>query len=172
MKEILNSYRCTCGKMLLKGFIFVGEIEIKCRFCKEMNIISGVNGNLSNNHRYLLITDKNGLVTHSTASTKVHLGITSKDIVGMDAHTLLGFDPVFYTTLWKKLGDKPNSSMIFQTTQQGNNKPAVVQVGVRIFTSLVGKEHLMFDVETNPTLKALPIAPPYVFAKSKRTLKT
>ncbi len=31
--SLLNDYRCTCGKLLLKGIVFDGVIEIKCKRC-------------------------------------------------------------------------------------------------------------------------------------------
>ena len=34
-------HRCTCGKLLCKGFIRDGEIEIKCKRCNTLVLIKG-----------------------------------------------------------------------------------------------------------------------------------
>jgi len=37
MKRIyLKEYRCACGKLLFKGSLFRGTVEIKCRHCREI----------------------------------------------------------------------------------------------------------------------------------------
>jgi len=146
--------------MLLRGFIFVGEVEVKCRFCKKVNNLGGVSGNLSNNHRYILMSDQNGIIAHSTASVFDRLGFTSEEILGTHVHEVLGFDPGYYKTLWKKLSKDHKKSILFQTIQYSKSgRPLVVQVGARVFMSFLGKELFLFDVETNPIRKTLPMAP-------------
>jgi phage FluMu protein Com len=34
-----SDHRCDCGKLLCKGFIYDGEIEIKCKRCGSLNVI-------------------------------------------------------------------------------------------------------------------------------------
>jgi len=36
-----TDHRCVCGKLLFKGFIRDGEVEIKCKRCGAMNLIQG-----------------------------------------------------------------------------------------------------------------------------------
>lgn len=35
----LSEYRCTCGKLLFKGVLFLSAIEIKCKRCGEIRRI-------------------------------------------------------------------------------------------------------------------------------------
>lgn len=43
MEEVLlKEYRCPdCGKLLFKGDIHVAVIEIKCKRCKKISVITG-----------------------------------------------------------------------------------------------------------------------------------
>lgn len=36
-----KDYRCVCGKLLCKGFLKIGFIEIKCKACKNVATING-----------------------------------------------------------------------------------------------------------------------------------
>jgi phage FluMu protein Com len=36
LKETLKEYRCGCGKLLFKGSLFSGTVEIKCRHCRDI----------------------------------------------------------------------------------------------------------------------------------------
>lgn len=45
-KNSLYEYRCTCGKLLCKGNLIKGVVEIKCRHCREIMKFSEI-GQLS-----------------------------------------------------------------------------------------------------------------------------
>lgn len=44
IKNNLKEYRCPCGKLLFKGSLFKGTVEIKCKHCRE---IASFLGNLN-----------------------------------------------------------------------------------------------------------------------------
>ncbi|MFA5750825.1 MAG: hypothetical protein WCX79_03530 [Candidatus Paceibacterota bacterium] len=37
----IKEYRCSCGKLLFKGYLFIGTVEIKCRHCREIAYFLG-----------------------------------------------------------------------------------------------------------------------------------
>ena len=39
--DLYTDHRCSCGKLLCRGFIRDGEIEIKCKRCGRLNLIKG-----------------------------------------------------------------------------------------------------------------------------------
>jgi phage FluMu protein Com len=43
---ILKEYRCDCGKLLLKGHMLHGGVEIKCRGCGKIIKIESLKGYL------------------------------------------------------------------------------------------------------------------------------
>lgn len=146
--------------MLLRGFIFIGEVEVKCRACKQTTTITGVNGNLSNDHRYILVTELDGVVIRGTSSAQKILGYTSEALVGMHAHDLLGFTPAHYAFLIKKLEKNPMNGFVFQSNEMAKNKkPFPVQVGVRYTTAITDRKILVFDIERNMPDLPKPLAP-------------
>lgn len=160
MQEMLSNYRCECGKMLLRGFIFVGEVEIKCRFCKKTIAIGGINGTMSNDHRYILIAEQDGKISHVTASSPQHLGYSQEELLNMRVHEVVQFDRTYYMDLWKRLEEKHRSFVLFQTQQVSKDgKSLTVQVGARIFVSAIGRKLFLFDIETKPPRKKLPKTP-------------
>ncbi len=160
--------------MLLKGFIFVGEIEIKCRFCKKMVTVTGINGNLSNDHRYILIAEKDGTIDHVSGSATIHLGYSRDELIAKKVHEIIAFDASYYENLWKRLSEDQKSFVLFQTEHTAKSgKTLTVQVGARIFISAMGQKLFMFDVETRKPRKNLPKHPgievaPQTAPKKKR----
>jgi PAS domain S-box-containing protein len=149
MKEILSGYRCECGKLLLKGFIFIGEIEVKCRYCKKMTSVSGINGSMSNERRYLLVTDKTGNILRATASASSALGYTGDELRKMNIKDIFPSikDKVF-TVLWSKLKTDEKKAVIFRTEQFRKEKETVtVQIGARAFQAATNKELFLFDID-------------------------
>ncbi len=50
--KILIDYRCKCGKLLFKGFLLIGVIEIKCKRCGQIMLFQDSNENsLVNIHK-------------------------------------------------------------------------------------------------------------------------
>ena len=55
-KIFLDEHRCACNKLLFKGSLFDGVLEIKCTRCGKINKIGGLK--LLNGVRsYSLVTD-------------------------------------------------------------------------------------------------------------------
>jgi len=75
-------HRCQCGKLLLKGLVFDGFIEIKCKRCEKINQI----GNLqlpNDDKHYVIIIDGNGIVVNVSISACNILGYAYEELVGL-----------------------------------------------------------------------------------------
>ncbi len=78
-----NEYRCQCGKLLLKGTILNGFLEIKCKRCGIINKI----GNLKHkkdSSRYLLILNNEGIIINSNDVANTILGYTKEELNGKE----------------------------------------------------------------------------------------
>lgn len=44
-KDWYQEYRCECGKLLFKGVLVDSEVEVKCKGCKKLVTLKGMEGN-------------------------------------------------------------------------------------------------------------------------------
>lgn len=40
--SLLREHRCTCGKLLFKGSVFLSTVEIKCKRCSKLHLFKNV----------------------------------------------------------------------------------------------------------------------------------
>ena len=122
--------------MLVKGFILTGSIELKCRFCKQIQIINGVSGSLSGEKQYLLITDVAGTVLRGTQSATHILGYTNEELRGLTIDRILAlFTPAFVQTLFTTLNNDQTGSATFKTHHlDKKGSTTTVSVETRIFS--------------------------------------
>jgi PAS domain S-box-containing protein len=82
MQKLLSQeHRCQCGKLLLKGIIFDGSIEIKCRRCGTVNKIGEIKMSNDDSH-YLLIINNDGMITNASSSASRILGYSNEELIG------------------------------------------------------------------------------------------
>jgi phage FluMu protein Com len=123
MKEVLHDYRCECGKLLLRGLILTGGVEVKCRVCKKMQTIDGLTGKLSTDTRYILFLNERGEVVSASDSAPTHVGFALEKIVGMHVTDLIVMlAPAFYSTLWEAFGEQGKTVVLFQTLQKHEDR--------------------------------------------------
>lgn len=46
----LQEFRCECGKLLFKGELVSCKIEVKCRKCHKLMLVSGSSGEITREH--------------------------------------------------------------------------------------------------------------------------
>jgi len=80
-KLILNEQRCKCHKLLFKGVILNGAVEIKCLRCGLMNYTDSISI-LDGEEQYSLIIDKTGYMFNASDSACKILGYSKGDLVG------------------------------------------------------------------------------------------
>lgn len=77
----LNEYRCSkCNKLLSKGVIFNGILEIKCLRCAEINKIG--NDIRSDMVNYLLVINNTGTIDNISGLVSVVLGYEYVELIG------------------------------------------------------------------------------------------
>lgn len=77
----LNEYRCSCGKLLLKGVFFDANLEIKCKKCGSMSNIENTYSSEDSSHYYLTI-NRDGIFTNVSKSACSILGYQCDEIIG------------------------------------------------------------------------------------------
>jgi len=77
----LEEYRCSCGKLLLKGFLFNGKFEIKCRRCGKINTINK-NKLKDDASHYSLIFNNQEKITNTSDSACRILGYGDVELHG------------------------------------------------------------------------------------------
>jgi PAS domain S-box-containing protein len=153
MKEILEDYRCECGKLLLRGLILTGEIEVKCRYCKRVEVIRGLTGSLSSDLRYVLFLDEKGIIIRASSSAEKHLGITQSELAGthISDHMVM-LESSFYKTMWEELTEYGTTGL-FKTLQRSSDKSlAPITIDARAITA-TNATYMVFTVEKNNASK-------------------
>ncbi len=145
MRIILeNEYRCKCGKLLFKGILFDGSLEIKCRRCGELSRIGQIKHADDLRHYLLLINDK-GVVINASESACIILGYSTDELVGK-------FFTQIYPVIPKELGEKFLTSEFpltessyfqldtFHQTKEGKKIPILVLI--KLFNDNTGEKLL------------------------------
>ena len=78
----LQKYRCSCGKLLFKGKLFLSMVEIKCKRCGIIARFCEVTSSKSEPSSFIFSIDTNGTILESTHSTENILGHSCSDLVG------------------------------------------------------------------------------------------
>lgn len=97
-------HRCSCGKLLFKGFIASSKLEIKCRYCKAVNIIGQDHDNPSNNVRYSILFALDGKIIDASLSITKILGYTKEELVLMKIQEI---DPLLKISTYAHLAKIP-----------------------------------------------------------------
>ncbi len=148
MTDISTEYRCKCGKLLFRGLILSGDVEAKCRFCKEIQKISGLTGSLAKEARYVLFINEKGLIVQSSDSAALQAGFTKKELTDMPVEDLIVIlAPTFYSTLWEAIGTKGQSVVLFQSLQRHKDRSMTpVKITAQRFVTPEA-QYMLFVVE-------------------------
>jgi PAS domain S-box-containing protein len=141
--------------MLFRGLILTGGVEIKCRFCKQLHTVNGLNGPFSNPHKYILILDTDGKIVKTTDSASAILGYSPEEFLEMRAHDLIVLlHPRFYASLQKLFDDRGPTVILFQSLHRYKDKSmSPVHIEAQAFSSRSGR-HLLFSVEPSKAHKS------------------
>ena len=80
---LLNEQRCKCGKLLFKGILFDGILEIKCKRCDQINTMGDINI-VDNATHYLLVVDGKGKIINGSEAACYVLGYSHSELLGKD----------------------------------------------------------------------------------------
>lgn len=146
MKPILEDYRCSCGKLLLRGFVLSGIIEVKCRECKRL---ANIEGPLSRaeNPPYILICDDAGKIQKASASAERATLFSPEELVGRDIKDVLMFTaPEFFRTLWDALSVGDAEPVQFDTLQKDSRRGLAPVRVESVCQIIAGTRHLVFRI--------------------------
>ncbi|MFA6251925.1 MAG: PAS domain S-box protein [Candidatus Paceibacterota bacterium] len=144
---LLHEYRCdNCGKLIIKGILFKSYEEYKCSRCNKIVCFQGI-ANEDKPNRYLLLTDKNGIIINASSSIYENLGFSLNEITGKNIEEL-------YLTDKDKKADERISSRIenfkylrFETTHKTKNNDKVSVVVSFKFFRQDSKEYILRFVD-------------------------
>lgn len=74
-------HKCKCGKLLLRGALFNGLIEIKCKKCGFINKIDHIKI-IDDESHYVAILNNNGIITKASQTACNILGYSYGELVG------------------------------------------------------------------------------------------
>ncbi|MFZ2038737.1 MAG: PAS domain-containing protein [Minisyncoccia bacterium] len=97
-KLFLNEHRCQCNKLLFKGVILDGSLEIKCKRCGRMNEIGSIKS-CDDTNNYLLIINDSGQISNASDSACKILNYSREELIGK-SFTIIN------PTLPKEIGEK------------------------------------------------------------------
>jgi PAS domain-containing protein len=116
MRNAFTDYRCSCGKLLFKGLLITGGLEVKCRFCKQIQTIQCIGSKDKNKDQYIIVTDQSGNITEATSTLFNLTGNTQEEILSKNIKDILIImDEEFYPHAWDFLVNKNNTIILFQT---------------------------------------------------------
>jgi|GEM_PF-1933810 len=96
-----KEYRCRCGKLLFRGAIFIGTVEIKCKRCNTIRFIRELNHQLLGDAlEGALLIGKDGYIVNASAGVTKLLGFTQGELLTMAAHHV---NPALTELLWKRM---------------------------------------------------------------------
>lgn len=93
----LLEYRCGCGKLLFKGVLFLGAVEVKCRRCGQKLLVKEL---------------EPGTCTYIECDTHLYVTSVSKytcSMFGYDAHDLIGKELQTFFPLLRDGGSSKNT---------------------------------------------------------------
>ncbi|MEK7627919.1 MAG: hypothetical protein AAB421_00665 [Patescibacteria group bacterium] len=145
--EILNDYRCSCGKLLFRGMVLTGSIEIKCRYCKRVETVDGLMEKGSDPDRYTLIIGREGEIYNSTQEASRALGYLHSELSARRVQdiVLLPHDEAYQSILQKLDGGQV--SVLFHSFVKHKNRAMIpVQITACLFSTPDG-QCILFNIE-------------------------
>lgn len=146
--DILNDYRCTCGKLLFRGFLLSGSVEIKCRNCKRIRAVHGVRSMHPDPDRYVLVLATDGTVLKTSETAAAALGYRGTELQAMRvSEVIMHVDDLFFESLRLKLDRVRKSPFLFHSFDRGKRGELIpIQVSASRFQTSDGA-HILFEVE-------------------------
>ncbi len=147
MNELLNDYRCECGKLLLRGLVLSGEIEIKCKYCKCVKTLLGIQS-IDTGDRFVLILASNGIILKASKGTGFILGYPHKELLQRNIRdVLVSFTDDYFDGLCGLLDKKGKTVLLLQSfTRKKTGEMMPTQISVSRFVS-ADSHYILLDIE-------------------------
>lgn len=147
MNDLLNDYRCECGKLLLRGLVLTGEVEIKCKYCKLVKTILGIQS-VNDSERCMLILATDGSILKASRSAEYVLGYQHEELLQRNISDVLVPSPDGFLDELCELLDKKGNTVIFLQSfiRQKTGEMVPTQISVSRFGPS-DKPHILFNIE-------------------------
>jgi len=147
---LLNEYRCSCGKLLLKGIFFDGTLEIKCKRCGEFTKIG--NSKLTEDSiHYLFILNNKGTIINASSSACTALGYPHNELLGAPFSAI---NPSFSNELQERafLVLTKNNYIQLDTIHKSKSKKDVqVLQLMKLYTPSPSEKCILLSAQVNKT---------------------
>ncbi len=156
MKDIHEDFRCPCGKLLLRGLILSGTIEIKCRFCKKIQTLDGHSDGKQSSEKYLFTANRDGKISKMSKNAPKILGHSNEHLLGSYVEDIVVMlSPNFYSQLWSSVVELSEGKVVFESLQRSaDSSLSPVSIETQK-VRLQNEPHIIFQVERKKTLKSL-----------------
>ena len=132
----LQDYRCKCGKLLFKGFLVNGNVEVKCRRCGIIMNINGLVGDFSEIDRYVLLLSRRGEIINASDSAATILRYSVGELVNKNIRDIDAAMPAdFYDRLWSSASNTDNFFRFISLYQVKDGTTIPVAVRFKSFMS-------------------------------------
>ncbi len=84
-------YRCSCGRLLFKGLVLSGHVEVKCKRCSEVVLFDQPRDGLEckeEGTEYALLVGTHGYIQDASASALDILGYSRESLRTMTLHDI------------------------------------------------------------------------------------
>lgn len=136
MESLFIEYRCSCGQLFFKGFLFDSFIEIKCKRCKKL-INPNSDEPTHEQERYLILYDHDGNIVDASPSCSAILGYERRELLKKKLHDICLF---FKGKNYKEFFDKtmatksdPSPIETFHKSRDGEIVHSRARVRFQIF---------------------------------------
>ncbi len=104
-----NEWRCECGKLLFKGALLTGLLEVKCSRCKRMVYLQQFNSYAADNQSFMVTIKNDGTILTASPGIFEAIGYNQQDIIGTNFINYI--DPIFYkaASFWMERIDNNSS---------------------------------------------------------------
>ncbi|MDD5639990.1 MAG: PAS domain-containing protein [Candidatus Pacebacteria bacterium] len=123
---IFREYRCHCGKLLSRGMVIEGMLELRCRHCGRVTEIIGV---LNQDDFSTIILNDNCRILNVSDSMLELLGFSKEELIGKEFDIIETIDKQSCLEIFKKL--KKTGTILFRTNyknKEGNLIPINAKV--------------------------------------------
>jgi PAS domain S-box-containing protein len=146
--DIVEDFRCACGKLLFRGMILSGAIEVKCRSCKRIETIESFSGSIRDTERYVLTLNAQENLLRFSASAPAILGYSRDELLKKSVSDIIVMlSPEFYASLWEALSSKGPTIFLFQSLQRHRDRSLTpIEVEAQYLSGAEGHGAVIFTV--------------------------
>jgi len=153
---VLNDYyKCSCGRLLFKGVLLEGQIEIKCKRCGTLKSLNGLDQAFQEQSDYIFLIDRDANIFRASNSAGEILGYTPEELVTMRIYDIsLLLRPGSSEKFWKLIESRGRSLTVEALHQKKDG--TILPVWSKIWhIDLNGKSYIIVFVTIQRTARSI-----------------